>query len=54
MFHYLVLELKIDTPREHIDECVEAVEVDERLAVVVHAEHHLEAPHHAIEILVIL
>ena len=41
LFYYLVLELKIDTPREYIDKGVEAVEVDKRLAVVIHAEHHL-------------
>ena len=38
---YLVLELKVDAPREHINKRVETVEMNKRLAVVIHAEHHL-------------
>lgn len=38
---YLVLELKVNAPREHINKRVETVEMYKRLAVVIHAEHHL-------------
>lgn len=48
----LVLHLEVDAGRQDADDRADAVHVDEREPVLVHAQHHLQATGHRLDVLV--
>jgi hypothetical protein len=52
--NYLVLNLEVNSSGEDADDGPDSVQADELQAVLVDAEHHLQATSHRLDVLVVL